>query len=102
MQTRLMSDATVQQDAKDRDPDMAGIVHDADGADTSGDQPAPHETSLLIDIRFRGDEVLRVGRMLRAEADCKFSTFVHDLAMQAVADWEAKQAAEPTAVTAAD
>ena len=49
-------------------------------------QPAMHETGLLIDVRFRGDEVLRVGRMRRAEADGKFSTFIHDLAMQAVAD----------------
>ena len=81
---------------------MADAIHSADGADIPSDQPAPHETSLLIDIRFRGDEVLRVGRMLRAEADCKFSTFVHDLAMQAVADWEAKQASELAAVTAAD
>ena len=70
--------------------------------DPASPRPAAHETSLLIDVRFRGDEVLRVGRMLRAEANCKFSTFVHDLAMQAVADWEAKRANEPAATTAAD
>ena len=64
-------------------------------------KPHAHETSLLFDIRFRGDEVLRIGRMRRAEADCKFSTFVHDLAMQAVAEWETEQAEEPAA-TAAD
>ena len=64
-------------------------------------KPHAHETSLLIDIRFRGDEVLRIGRMLRTEADCKFSTFVHDLTMRAVTDWEAEQA-EESAATAAD
>ena len=61
---------------------------------------AAHETSLLIDVRFRGDEVLRIGRMLRAEADGKFSRFVHDLAMQAVADWEAGQATDPAPAVA--
>ena len=61
-----------------------------------------HETSLLIDIRFRGDEVLRIGRMLRAEADGKFSTFVHDHAMQAVAEWEAERAEESAATAATD
>ena len=65
-------------------------------------KPHAHETSLLIDIRFRGDEVLRIGRMLRTEADCKFSTFVHDLTMRAVAEWEAEQAEKPAATAAAD
>ena len=65
-------------------------------------RPAADETSLLIDVRFRGDEVLRIGRMHRAEANGKFSAFIHDLAMRAVADWEAEQADEPAAATAAD
>ena len=65
-------------------------------------KPHAHETGLLIHIRFRGDEVLRIGRMRRAEADCKFSTFVHDLAMRAVAEWEAEQAEKPAATAAAD
>ena len=68
--------------------------------DLTRPRPAAHETSLLIDVRFRGNEVLRVGRMRRAEANGKFSTFVHDLAMQAVADWEAERADEPAATTA--
>ena len=66
---------------------------------TGGDPP---EDGALIEVFFSGDDVLRAGRMLRAEADCMFSTFVHDLAMQAVADWEAEQAAKPPEVTAAD
>ena len=69
---------------------------------THDPRTAAHETSLLIDVRFRDDEVLRIGRMLRAEADGKFSAFVHDLAMQAVADWEAERAEEPAPATAAD
>ena len=69
---------------------------------THDSRTAAHETSLLINVRFRGDEVLRIGRMLRTEADGKFSTFVHDLAMQAVADWEAARAEEPAPAAAAD
>ena len=68
----------------------------------TGARPAADETSLLIDVRFRGDEVLRIGRMHRAEAEGMFSTFVHDLAMRAVADWEAEQSGKPGAVSAAD
>lgn len=70
-------------------------------SETTGREPPP-DGGIRIEIFFDGDEALRVGRMRRAEADCKFSTFVHDLAMQAVADWEAGQADEPAAVTAAD
>ena len=66
---------------------------------TDGDPP---EDGALIEVFFSGDEILRAGRMLRAEADGKFSTFVHDLAMQAVADWETERANEPAATTAAD
>ena len=66
---------------------------------TDGNLP---EDGALIEVFFDGDEVLRAGRMLRAEADGKFSTFIHDLAMQAVADWEAAQPAKPDAITAAD
>ena len=62
----------------------------------------PPEDGALIEVFFSGDEILRAGRMLRAEADGKFSTFVHDLAMQAVAEWEAEQAEEPAPATAAD
>lgn len=62
----------------------------------------PPEDGALIEVFFSGDEILRAGRMLRAEANGKFSTFVHDLAMQAVAEWEAEQAEEPAPATAAD
>lgn len=62
----------------------------------------PPEDGALIEVFFSGDEILRAGRMLRAEADGKFSTFVHDLAMQAVAEWEAEQAEESAATAAAD
>ena len=66
---------------------------------TAGDPP---EDGALIEVFFSGDEVLHATRMLRAEADGKFSTFVHDLAMQAVADWEAGQANQPAPAAAAD
>lgn len=91
---------------------FSAFVHDlamravADWEAEQAEEPVPataaDETSLLIDVRFRGDEVLRIGRMHRAEADGKFSTFVHDLAMRAVADWEAEQSGKPGAVSAAD
>ena len=54
----------------------------------------PPEDGALIEVFFSGDDVLRAGRMLRAEADGKFSAFVHDLAMRAVADCETAQADE--------
>ena len=66
---------------------------------TNGDPP---EGGALIEVFFSGDEILRAGRMLRTEANGKFSTFVHDLAMQAVAEWEAEQAEESAATAAAD
>ena len=66
---------------------------------TAGDPP---EDGALTEVFFSGDEVLRATRMLRAEADGLFSTFVHNLAMQAVADWEAERAEEPAPATAAD
>ena len=88
--------------AGDWQRDMAEDQSNPANGDPASPRPAAHETSLLIDVRFRGDEVLRIGRMLRAEADGKFSTFVHDLAMQAVADWEAERANGPAATTAAD
>ena len=56
----------------------------------------PPEDGAFIEVFFSGDEILRAGRMHRAEANGMFSTFVHDLAMRAVADWEAEQADEPT------
>ena len=57
------------------------------------DHDAP-DGGIRIEIFFNGDEALRVGRMRRAEADSKFSAFIHDLAMRTVADWEAEQADE--------
>lgn len=57
----------------------------------------PPDDGALIEVFFSGDEVLRAGRMHRAEADGMFSTFSHDLAMRAVADWEAELANEPSA-----
>ena len=75
------------------EPDMS--------SETSGRTP-PTDGGIRIELFFDGDEVLRVGRMRRAEADCKFSTFIHDLAMQAVADWEDAQPGKPGAITAAD
>ena len=82
-----------------------GTDSDETGSDMPSENPGqepPPDGGIRIEIFFNGDETLRVGRMRRAEADCKFSTFVHDLTMQAVADWEAEQAAKPPAVTAAD
>ena len=67
--------------------DVAAMLADGD----------PPEDGALIEVFFSGDEVLRAGRMHRAEADGKFSAFVHDLAMRAVADWETEQANEPAA-----
>lgn len=55
-----------------------------------------------FEVIFGDDELARLGPMHRSTGQGTFSAFVHDLAMQAVADWEAKQAAEPAAVTAAD
>lgn len=66
---------------------------------TDGDPP---EDGALIEVFFSGDEILRAGRMLHIEADGKFSTFIHDLAMRAVADWETEQAEESASATAAD
>jgi len=71
-------------------------------SEIAGQELSPSDGGVSIEVFFDGDEVLRVGRMRRAEANCKFSTFVHDLAMQAVADWEAERANEPAATTAAD
>ena len=65
----------------------------------SGDPP---EDGPLIEVIFGDDELARLGPMHRSTGQGTFSAFVHDLAMQAVADWEAKQAAEPATVTAAD
>ena len=62
----------------------------------------PPEDGALIEVFFSGDEILRAGRMLRTEANGKFSTFVHDLAMQAVAEWEAERANKPAPATVAD
>ncbi len=55
-----------------------------------------------FEVIFGGDELARLGPMHRSSGQDTFSTFVHDLAMQAVADWEAEQADEPAAATAAD
>lgn len=71
-------------------------------SEITGQESSPADGGVSIEVFFDGDEVLRVGRMLRAEADCKFSTFVHDLTMRAVAEWEAEQANQPAPVSAAD
>lgn len=43
-------------------------------------------------------------RLLRMQGDSggKFSVFIHDLAMRALAEWEADEAERPAPVTAAD
>ena len=61
-------------------------------------QPAddPDSGGVQIEVFFSGDEVLR------AVADRKFGTFVHDLAMRAVANWEAELADEQPAAADGD
>ena len=71
-------------------------------SEITGQESSRADGGVSIEVFFDGDEVLRIGRMRRAEADCKFSTFVHDLAMRAVAEWEAKQANQPAPASAAD
>ena len=71
-------------------------------SEITGQESSPADGGASIEVFFDGDEVLRVGRMRHAEADCKFSTFVHDLAMRAVAEWEAEQASQPAPASAAD
>ena len=109
MKTASHSSSRCSTQAKRIDADTADTGEDEADTDmakptlierlTDGDPP---EDGALIEVFFSGDEILRAGRMLRAEADGKFSTFVHDLAMRAVADWEAEQANERAATTAAD
>ena len=71
-------------------------------SEITGQESSPADGGVSIEVFFDGDEVLRIGRMRRAEADCKFSTFVHDLAMRTVAEWEAEQANQPAPASAAD
>ena len=61
---------------------------------TDGDPP---EDGAQIEVIFGNDELALLGPMHRSTGQGTFSTFVHDLAMRAVADWEAEQAREPSA-----
>ena len=79
------------------DPGAAFYEND-DGADVAlSDAPR-----WGFEVIFDDDELGRLGPMHRRTGDGTFSAFLHDLAMQAVADWETEQANEPAATTAAD
>ena len=78
------------------DPDAA-FYEDDDDEIALGDSPR-----WGFEVIFDDEELARLGPMHRSTAPGKFSTFIHDLAMQAVADWEAAQAGKPGAITAAD
>ena len=107
MRTAFQSSSRCSRRARRIDVDTAGTGEDnADMAEqtlieqlANGDPP---EDAALIAVFFSGDEILRAGRMLRTEANGKFSTFIHDLAMRAVADWETEQTEEPAPATVAD
>ena len=55
-----------------------------------------------FEVFFEDDEYERLIRMRDGFGDRKFSVFIHDLAMQALAEWEAGAADRPAPVTAAD
>ena len=78
------------------DPGAAFYEND-DGAEVALSDAPRWGFEVIFD-----DELGRLGPMRRRTGDGTFSTFVHDLAMQAVADWEAERANEPVATTAAD
>lgn len=64
--------------------------------------PPPEDPIFAFEVEFNGDEVERLGRMLRAEDGPIFNDFLHDLALEAVQSWERKQPATPAATTVAD
>ena len=54
-----------------------------------------------FEVFFEDDELERLLRM-QGDSDGKFNVFIHDLAMRALAEWEAGAADRPAPVTAAD
>ena len=55
-----------------------------------------------FEVIFEDDEFERLLRMRGDSVGGKFSVFIHDLAMRALAEWEADEAERPAPVTAAD
>ena len=70
--------------------------------DSLAEYAAREDPIFVFEVEFNGDEVERLGRMLRAE-DCPiFNDFLHDLALEAVQSWERNQTTAATPATAAD
>ena len=59
----------------------------------------PEDPIFVFEVEFNGDEVERLGRMLRSEGGPIFNDFLHDLALEALRSWERNQttAAAPAA-----
>lgn len=55
-----------------------------------------------FEVFFEDDEYERLIHMRDDSGDGKFSVFIHDLAMRALAEWEADEVERPAPVTAAD
>lgn len=54
-----------------------------------------------FEVFFEDDEFERLLRM-QGDSGGKFNVFIHDIAMRALAEWEAGAADRPAPVTAAD
>ena len=69
--------------------------------DALAEYAPPEDPIFVFEVEFNGDEVERLGRMLRAEDSPIFNDFLRDLALEAVQTWERSQPAAAPA-TAAD
>jgi len=62
----------------------------------------PEDPIFVFEVEFNGDEVERLGRMLRSEGGPIFNDFLHDLALEALRSWERNQTTAAAPATAAD
>ncbi len=70
--------------------------------DSLAEYAPPQHPIFVFEVEFNGDEVERLGRMLRAEDSPIFNDFLHDLALEAVQSWERNQTTAAAPATAAD
>ena len=53
----------------------------------------PEDPIFVFEVEFSGDEVERLGRMLRADDGPIVNDYLRDLALEAIRSWERKQPA---------